>query len=383
MAKFTRPAIRIEQGGRHLFLTYLTVRDLRQDNFYRVDKLDVEKSKGMQRLHNPGRSKKLANYIVGANKHDEAFLPTSIFLATVKTLSYSEEIKELSFDTDVVGPFDVVDGQHRIEGLKIAADQDPGLVDFPISTVVAHNLKEPEMMKHFFIVNTTQVVVDDSVKQGIIARFNKMQGTESLLYLPSDLEKKVAQGRDKEALDIAMKLNGNPESPWFSLIRLANKPKERTTVKQSSFVKSVKRHLLSPSHPYTYGLLSKDNDEKIATLNNYWKAIKNICVGKETDERNTRVFKYTGLEFFHYISATVFVQLARNSTTPTVDRRVETIESCINSAKSKLKYTTDMLDPDYWKVGGKGKGLNDAGIRQLASEFNIAFSEAHGDDEKT
>jgi len=377
MTKITIPAIRIGQGKRHLFLTYLTVRDLRQDNFYRVDKLDVKKSTGMQRLLNETRAKSFANDIVGANKENEAFLPTSIFLATEKTLSYSDETKKLSFDTDIICPLEVVDGQHRIEGLKIAADKELGLLDFPISTVIAHELNELEMMLQFVTVNTKQDPVHDSVKQGIIARFTEKFDLERLPYLPSWLGKKVRLGHDRHALKIAMELNEDEKSPWYSLIHLAGEDKDRVrnTINQATFVKSVKRHLLSRNHPY--GSLPVDNDKKIGILRNYWRAIRSIFVDVETDETptpllNTVVFKYTGLEFFHFISARVFYQLAKNG-----KYTVEAIESCINSVRDYLENTPDMMFPEYWKVGGKAGGLNAAAIRRLAGEFNDALLEAH------
>ena len=47
-----RPAIRINQGRRTLFLTSFTVGDFMTHGFYQVDHLDVHEGTGMQRLLN-------------------------------------------------------------------------------------------------------------------------------------------------------------------------------------------------------------------------------------------------------------------------------------------------------------------------------------------
>jgi len=391
MTKITRPAIRIRQGKRDLFLTYLTVRDLKQENFYHVDRLDVTNPTGitgMQRLLNETRARSFAKDIVGANEEDEAFLPTSIFLATKEKLSYSDATKELSFDTDVIGHFDVVDGQHRIRGLEFAADKDPGFIDFPISTVIAHDLTEEEMMLQFVTVNTKQEPVHDGVKQGIIAKFHRMHRIKPVPYMPNWLRNKVESGHDDEALEIAKALSLRDNSPWYSLVDLTSgeeksrEDKKGNTIKQATFVKSVKRHLLARNHPYVDGALANNFNKKMDILRNYWQAIRNIFVDDETDENpkpllNTVVFKYTGLEFFHRVSSPVFQILARRR-----EYQVETIENCIRSASEHLGGNIEMMHPDYWKVGGKASELNAAAIGRLAAEFKAALNQAYGDDAK-
>ncbi|MEP6935856.1 MAG: hypothetical protein ABI988_18275 [Nitrospirota bacterium] len=58
--------------------------DLLRDGFYSIEKLDPEDpgGKGYQRLLNKARAKKLADYIVDGQETKDAFLPTSVFLAT-------------------------------------------------------------------------------------------------------------------------------------------------------------------------------------------------------------------------------------------------------------------------------------------------------------
>ena len=76
--------------------------------FYNVETLDPEDPS------DTGRAKKLADYIVAGQKTKDAFLPTSIFLATHKSIPFNEQSNTIEIDIVEIGPFSVVDGQHRV-----------------------------------------------------------------------------------------------------------------------------------------------------------------------------------------------------------------------------------------------------------------------------
>jgi hypothetical protein len=84
MAKIHIPAARIHQGALVLYATALKVGNLVSENFYNVETLDPAdpNDKGYQRLLNIARAKRLADYIVKGQDNQDAFLPTSVFLAT-------------------------------------------------------------------------------------------------------------------------------------------------------------------------------------------------------------------------------------------------------------------------------------------------------------
>jgi hypothetical protein len=107
MAKIHIPASRIHQGGLVLYATALKVSDLVSENFYSVETLDPADpgDKGYQRLLNIARAKRLADYIIKGQDSQDAFLPTSVFLATDKSIAYNEQDHTILFDTSAVGPF--------------------------------------------------------------------------------------------------------------------------------------------------------------------------------------------------------------------------------------------------------------------------------------
>jgi hypothetical protein len=127
---------------------------------------------------------------------------------------------ELGREVDVIGPFSVVDGQHRLEGLKMAAQKDDRVLDFEVPVNIAINLPTIAQMCHFLIVNTTQKSVDKSVEQQIIARLtNALDVEEDLPSLPKWILRTVQKGEVEKAIRYASYLNETEDSPWFEKIR--------------------------------------------------------------------------------------------------------------------------------------------------------------------
>lgn len=85
----TRPAALVRQGSLKLYATCLKVSDLKRPNFYTINKLDPDGAvPGYQRLLNKGRATRLAEYLLDGQTEKDAFLPTSIFLATNKDIPF-------------------------------------------------------------------------------------------------------------------------------------------------------------------------------------------------------------------------------------------------------------------------------------------------------
>src|SRR5271170_3865125 len=90
--KIRIPAARVRQGELLLYSTSIKVKELVAEGFYSVETLDPDdtNTQGFQRLLNTARAKKLADYIVKGQDSHDAFLPTSVFLATDKTIIFNE-----------------------------------------------------------------------------------------------------------------------------------------------------------------------------------------------------------------------------------------------------------------------------------------------------
>jgi DGQHR domain-containing protein len=256
------------------------VEDLLLKDFYSIERLDPENpSDGYQRLLNKARAKKLADYLIDGQEDQDAFLPPSIFLATDKAIQFDESKNTITFDISEVGPFSVVDGQHRIEGLKMAAEKAPSLMSFEVPVNMVVSLSKLAQMCHFLIVNTTQKSVDKGVEQRIYARLTDAIEFEDVPNLPKWIQRLVETGDDEQALAIVDYLNDTEGSPWQGKIAMANQETKGTTVNQKTFVKAIKKYVLTANNPISV----RDPDQRKKIMLNYWKAVATLLdAGKPT-----------------------------------------------------------------------------------------------------
>ena len=297
--EFRKPAAIVRQGSLVLYATSFKVRDFLHPGFYSIERLDPDDYEpGYQRVLDKRRTKRISSYFTKAWNEGDAFLPTSVLLATQKNIEFDESKNELYFDLDETGPFNVVDGQHRIEGLISAARQTPSMKDFQIAVNIAINVDEVSQMCHFLIVNTTQKSVDKSVEQSILSRLTGMISFQNVPSLPKWIQRQVERGEDQQALNIIKHLNQNPSSPWYKKIEMANQTEDvyRTTIRQKTFAHSLKRFILSSNNPLMH---SDDMDTRNKILCNYWSAIASLLVSRSDD--TSVLYKSAGANLFHIL----------------------------------------------------------------------------------
>lgn len=342
----------------------MKVKELVADGFYNVETLDPEvpNDKGFQRLLNKARAKKLADYIVKGQDSHDAFLPTSVFLATDKSIKFNEKDSTLEIDTALVTPFSVVDGQHRLEGLKMAAEKDTRVHEFEVPVNIAVNLPKIAQMCHFLIVNTTQKSVDKAVEQRIIARLTDALDVEDLPSLPKWILNTVDKGEVEKAVRYVDYLNEADGSPWFGKIRMANTDQDGATINQRSFVKAIVKYVLTANNPLT---IVKDFEKEKKIFLNYWKAITAIL----DDGESTTLYKYNGVELFCKFSIPFFMKLQdRGSfTVATMDK---VLRSCFENVEGDY---AGVGHPDWWTKGGKASFLNAGAINVVSQEMSKAL----------
>lgn len=376
--KITRPASMVKQGDLILYATSLKVSNLIIPNFYTIERLDPENAseKGYQRLLNKARAKKLADYIVAGQETKDAFLPTSIFIATDKNISFNPANNTIDIDIAEICPFNVVDGQHRVEGLKMAAEKDSRVLEFEVPVNIAINLPEIAQMCHFLIVNTTQKSVEEGVAQRIRARLTKAFGVDEIPNLPKWILNSVQKGEDEKALQFVDFLNTERDSPWYNKIRMANDENSEGSINQKSFVKALKKYVLVANNP-VINTETEERQHKIFL--NYWKAITNI-IGT-IDKLNSRtlkpleifheepeptvLFKYNGVELFCKFCVPFF-----NKMINLADFKVSTMQTLLNHVFDNVEGDgTGVGHTDFWIKGGTASGLNTGALSKINSEM--------------
>ena len=364
MPKITRPASLVRQGDLILYSTSLKVADLLIPNFYNIERLDPENAEGYQRVLNTSRAKKLADYIVAGMESRDAFLPTSIFMATNEEMPFNPANNTIEIDTNLVCPFSIVDGQHRAEGLKIAAEKDERVKEFEIPVNIAVQLSELAQMSHFLIVNTTQKSVDEGIAQRIRARLSQAVETEPLPTLPRWIARLVEKGEDASVLQLVDYLNVTGESPWKDRIFMANDDgKKSNRVTQKSFVTLIKKHYFLLNNPVCALNYPEDKQKKI--LLNYWKAIANI-IGND----DSVLFRYVGAQLFSMFAVPFFNKMVNIQNSFQVDVMQEVLQKCFDAAEGEA---TGSGHSDFWVTGGKASGLNSGAVSKVCQKLVIAL----------
>ena len=357
------PAARVRQGELLLYATSMKVRDLVRDGFYSVETLDPDdpNDRGFQRVLNTARAKKLADYIRRGQDNKDAFLPTSVFLATDKTIGFDEHANTIEIDTGKVGPFSVVDGQHRLEGLKMAAARDARVLDFETPVNIAVNLPRIAQMCHFLIVNTTQKSVDKAVEQRIIARLTAALGVEDMPSLPKWILNTVEKGEVDRAVKFADYLNEAEGSPWNGKILMANSASDGT-VNQRTFVKAIVKYVLTANNPLS---IVHDFEKERRIFLNYWRAVANVL----DDGNATVLYKYNGVELFCKFSIPFFVKLQDRGSF-TVQTMEKVLRACFENVEGDY---AGVGHPEWWAKGSKASFLNAGAINVVSQEMAKAL----------
>jgi len=190
--------------------------------------LSHEEQQHIQRSLSNSRQREIAAYV----SDPDATFPTSIIVSVYgNAVTVDEAHNVLHFDFDgKLG--ELIDGQHRLEGLTLAAQKNEALLDeFEMPVVFMIDLSPDEKGYVFSIINSKQIQVPSSL-------------IVDLLGL------QVTRSPKKTCHEIAQTLNARPGSPFYRGIKmLGKKTFDSEYLTQGSFVK------------YLVELLSSDPDE--------------------------------------------------------------------------------------------------------------------------
>lgn len=292
------PVTTVTQNGVKLYLCSMPAKAL-------IDKADTDcykakTNEGYQRKTIASRVNDFMQYI----KMAKGISPTSVLLnirgeiGNFKPITSSHGILSLP-DSTVLW---IVDGQHRLEGLKKLIEQDPKFSDFPCIAVIMQENTEYEEAKQFLILNKTQKGVKSDLAERLIAKMVKQMGITDLANMPKATVKDI-EWRPK-ADDIVDTLNTNNSTlptddfyanPWYQRIQLPNEPKGKTTVSQTAFTNSLKNILESPTFS-GYG-----NKDLSIILVRYWSAILDICPNAKAQPKKFVLQRTAGVAVLHRI----------------------------------------------------------------------------------
>ncbi len=180
---------------------------------------DVEIYSGIQRELSPGRVRDISKYVALV----DATFPTSVILAVSSDhATYDAKNHRMSVTKDQ-SVAKILDGQHRIAGLK--EHQDSKMI-FQVNVVIFIDMELEDQAIVFATINKTQTKVNKS--------------------LVSDLfDFATTRSPQKTAHNIARALNEKPGSPFFGKIKILGvaDDREKETITQATFVDSLIRYV--------------------------------------------------------------------------------------------------------------------------------------------
>ena len=172
----------------------------------------------------------------------------------------------------------IVDGQHRIRGIKELAEADQKkIADVNIAFTLLWNLDAVEEAIQFVTINKTQKAVRTDLAERFIAREAKRRGEAGILADPNTQLFKKAPWLTK-AMDVLDTLiDPDRNTVWTDKVLLPNQIRAKTmTVTQSAFTNSLETILRPKLGPLANEDLYKVCDI-VDIIDDYWNAIKANC----------------------------------------------------------------------------------------------------------
>jgi len=194
------------------------------------------------------------------------FFPNNVILNLKEEASFTQIGEGVEFESQQ-RIAQVVDGQHRIEGLKEAIKQDETIGNLKIPAVLCNNLSTEECAQIFVSINTEQKPVAKSLIYDLYGLMNISAADFSI----------------DRGTDIAKALNNDENSPYQGQIKLPGSRKFKGGIQLSSVVTSLKPLVKKDGEFEKYNITTLDY--QIAAIKNYFNAIQ-YYYGEEWDKLN-------------------------------------------------------------------------------------------------
>ncbi len=281
-----------------VFISYVAVRG-------------VDREEGaVQRVLNKRRINAIKEFILFGNMFFNTFI-----------LNWTDENKKPIYaDGKISVPVShaaaqMIDGQHRLAGLKAAMEVEPTIGDKEILASVCIGLTTHQAAVIFLNINSEQRPVP-----------------KSLIY---DLFGEVEDSIDhviNRANDIAQELNENSDSPFYRTIKYPGMPRGVGIIDLSTVIAALKPHLEKDGVFARVNLRSLDYQRQ--TVMNYFKAIKAFYDKEGIWNNKTRnpFFKSAGFSgAIDYLTSKLLMKCAESKTFS-----VETFKSLLQLDQGEL-----------------------------------------------
>ncbi len=332
-SKVEVPALRIVQRGVEFFVTRLSIDVI--SKLYHVDRFDTQENvRGYQRSLDNFRARQVQRYV-----QDErpGTLPAAVVMNCrgSRGLQFTESADGIG-RLSISGKLWLVDGQHRVAGLELAAEKDKTMGGYTVPVVILKGRNRESEMEHFFVINDRQ----KGVPVDLVLRFLASKEGNSTL-------------RDRDnvlAIKVTDLLSLDRSSCWFRRIKLTNEPRLRThTITELSFHRALIPAVRTPS------IRRSDPKQAATIITNYWNALRDLIPDSFADPQRYLIQKTVGAYTMNIVFPHVFDVCARNNSLSQ------------SSFLETLMHTG--IDSEDWTRQAAGPFAGAAGFTRLAEKY--------------
>ncbi len=329
------------QNGKTLYLTTFDAGFLAEEGRTKTEEWRSDNDDGYQRRPSASRILAFSRYVEGGG-----ISPLSVCLGVREHIVFRrthENQGKIALPDDVV--FWLVDGQHRIDGLKVLHERTERFDSFKVPAIIFSSLdwnsSTPEASNpmfyeayQFYTINKNQKGVRPDLAERFLAKVIKRGGFEAAMTLPPSLRRDIEWV--PAAISIAEALNGMENSVWRGKIKMPNEERLGTTISQKAFTDSLKPILTYVDFKGAY-----ESDEIVELLRRFWDATRELLPEAFSNPKEYVIQKPTGAFVLH-------------SLFPTIAGYCENAHLTTENFKSALINMGDGADSKFWhKNDGK------------------------------
>lgn len=212
------PFIEVTQRDRTFVLTALPVKLLTKISYASMRGIDSEEG-AVQRVLNPRRISSIKSYTLDVGDY-----PTSIVLNWINGENPLLRENGQLLVPDLEKSAQLIDGQHRVAGLRAAMEDRPEVGEIQIPVAIFENLKRKDCASLFLSINTEQKPVPRSL---VFDLYGVAEGS-------------IVDAAAARARDIVLALNEESDSAYYELIKLPGSPRRKGGIALSTAVTAIK-----------------------------------------------------------------------------------------------------------------------------------------------
>jgi DNA sulfur modification protein DndB len=306
------PFVLVKQKHRQLYLTKMAAGMLTEISYVAVWKVDEEEG-AVQRPLSPRRIESLKEFALAGGDY-----PACIILNWRETLSVEDN--KLCF---AIAPrlAQIIDGQHRVEGLREAIEIDDALRELELPVAIYEGLNTNECADIFVSINTEQ-----------------RPAPKSLVYdLFGIVSSHIADVAVVRAGDIARYLHDDEDSPFRGLIKFPGAPKVRFGLQLSTVVTALKPFVDDRGLFESAGVRGLEHMQRV--LVNYFIVLRKWYGNKWLEKDNVFMHAagFTGAMNFFQSKLMPYCHLKRSYSISTMQSAMKELKSHDLLLRSSLK----------------------------------------------